>query len=60
MFTFRMILSDGTPADPPTFLSSEPNWHAGEKVMVTPRLAYRIVEVRSAEGVSGEWIVEKV
>jgi hypothetical protein len=26
MFTFALILEDGTPADPPTITTSVPNW----------------------------------
>jgi hypothetical protein len=60
MFTFRLILEDGTPADPPRFASSEPNWRVGETVMVTPTNVYRIVEVHAAADVNAEWVVEQV
>ncbi len=60
MFTFRLILRDGAPADPPLFVSSVPNWNVGDTLIVTPSVVYRIVEVRSAEDVSGVWVVERV
>ena len=34
MFTFRLQNPDGTPADKPTFCSSEPDWHVGDKVLI--------------------------
>jgi hypothetical protein len=30
-FHFQMILVDGAPADPPTFVSSIPTWSVGTK-----------------------------
>ena len=36
MFTFRLLNPDGTPADKPTFRSSEPDWHVGDKVLIRP------------------------
>ena len=30
MFTFKLELEGGTPADPPTFTVTVPNWNAGE------------------------------
>jgi len=60
MLTFRLILEDGTPADLPVFVSSVPNWNVGDTAIIRPGLAYRIVEVRAADDVSGEWVVEAV
>ena len=34
VFTFSMALADGTPADPPTFVSSIPSWSVGDEVIV--------------------------
>jgi hypothetical protein len=60
MFTYRLILVDGTPADPPHFVSSVPNWRAGETVLIAPGNVYRIVELRPADDAAGEWVVEPV
>jgi hypothetical protein len=60
MFTFRLISSDGTPVDPPQFVSSVPSWRAGETVLIAPGNVYRIVETRPADDVAGEWVVEPV
>jgi hypothetical protein len=50
MFTFQMRLADGTPADPPTFVSSIPTWSAGDKVIVgaTPRYVITATEYDAA------------
>ena len=31
-FTYRLILEDGTPADPPSFSTAVPSWHPGDTV----------------------------
>ena len=36
MFTYRLLNPDGTPADKPTFKSSEPDRHVGDKVLILP------------------------
>jgi hypothetical protein len=36
MFNHRLILADGTPAEPPVFVSSVPDWHVGDLVMARP------------------------
>jgi hypothetical protein len=36
MFTFKMVLADGSPAEPPQFVSSEPNWKVGDGVRSGP------------------------
>ena len=48
MFTFKLELEDGTPADPPTFTAAVPNWKAGDTIPLGPA-TLRVVEVR--EGV---------
>lgn len=62
MFTFRLLNPDGTPADKPTFRSSEPNWHVGDKVLIRPGTKYRIIAMEAAPpaDVHGVWIVEPV
>jgi hypothetical protein len=37
MFTYHLLNPDGTPADKPTFRSSEPDWHVSDKVLNQPR-----------------------
>jgi hypothetical protein len=43
VFTYRLLKIDGTPADKPTFRSSECDWHVGDKVLIRPGVEYRIV-----------------
>lgn len=49
MFTFKLELEDGTPADPPTFTAAVPNWKGGDTIPLRPGRSLRVVEVR--EGV---------
>jgi hypothetical protein len=46
VFTFRMVLAGGSPAEPPQFVSSEPRWEVGMNVGMNVRvgaeLKYRI------------------
>jgi hypothetical protein len=61
MFTFRLLNPDGTPADKPTFKSSEPNWHVGDKVMIRPGVELEIVGMQEPpDDLHGVWIVEPV
>lgn len=48
MFTFKLELEDGTPADPPTFTAAVPN-KGGDTIPLRPGRSLRVVEVR--EGV---------
>jgi hypothetical protein len=32
VFTFKLVLENGTPADPPAFTAAVPNWKAGDKI----------------------------
>jgi hypothetical protein len=59
MFTFAMRLADGSPVNPPTFTSSEPNWRVGDDVRVGADVRFRIVAIEvPADGAHGVWIVE--
>jgi hypothetical protein len=49
MFKFRLVLEDGSPADPPTLTSAVPNWRPGDTIPLAPGRSLRVVEVR--EGV---------
>ena len=37
MFNYRLLNLDGTRADKPTFVSSEPNWRVGDTALIRPR-----------------------
>jgi hypothetical protein len=47
-FAYRLEHEDGTPAEPPTFRSAVPNWHAGDVIPLVHR-SLRVVEVRDAD-----------
>jgi hypothetical protein len=56
-----MVLADGTPADPPTFVSSVPNWNVGDKVIVgaTARFVITATEYDAEDDVT-TWTVAPV
>ena len=61
MFTFKMVLADGSPADPPQFVSSEPRWDVGMRVMVGDEYKYCITRSEyDAERDQTTWTVELV
>ncbi len=35
-FTYRLVLEDGTPAEPPTFSTAVPTWHEGDTFTMRP------------------------
>ena len=44
-FTYRLVLEDGTPADPPSFSTSVPTWREGDTFMVGPGREFRIIRI---------------
>jgi hypothetical protein len=36
LFTYRLILKDGAPADPPQFVTATPTWHVGDTFFTRP------------------------
>lgn len=59
-FTYELLLEDGTPADPPTFLSTVPTWHVGDTVLIRPGFEFEIVAVdERTENAHGTWIVRR-
>jgi hypothetical protein len=61
MFKHRMVYADGTPANPPAFLSAVPNWRIGDRAMVRPGFECRIVRIDHDEAVDEVvWTVEPV
>jgi hypothetical protein len=61
MFTHHLMHPDGTPAEKPTFRSSEPDWHVGGKVLIRTGVELQIVGMQEpSDDVHGVWIVEPV
>ena len=62
MFDYRLLNLDGTPAEHPTFRSSQPDWKVGDKVLIRPGTEYRIIGMEAAppDGLHGVWFVQPV
>jgi hypothetical protein len=53
--------ADGTPADPPRFVSSIPTWSVGDPVIVGAEVRYRILDIAYDEPRDvTTWTVEPV
>ena len=44
-FQYRLILKDGTPADPPQFVTATPTWHEGDTFTSRPGRTFRILSM---------------
>ncbi len=47
MFKFKLVLEDGTPADPPTLTAAVPDWE-GDEIPLGPGRSLRVVELETA------------
>ena len=45
VFTYRLILKDGSPADPPQFVTATPTWDEGDIFMSRPGRMFRILAI---------------
>jgi hypothetical protein len=52
-FLFKLVLADGTPAEPPTLDTAAPNWRPGDTIPLG-RKTLRVVAVRPAEALDGD------
>ena len=59
MFTFKLVLEDGTPAEPPTFAAAVPNWKPGDKIPLGGGESYCVVDVRPHPTLNGTLVVAK-
>lgn len=54
-FTFKVEHQDGTPADPPTFRSSDgTSWNAGDTIPLGSERALRVIGKRLDENLDGD------
>jgi hypothetical protein len=61
VFTFKMRLLDGSPADPPQFVSAVPDWHVGDAVRIGAEHRFTITGMSYDEGTdTTTWIVMPV
>ena len=48
-FTYRLELEEGTPADPPTFVTVVPSWHPGDAIPLGRGKGLRVIDARPGE-----------
>jgi hypothetical protein len=53
-FSFKLEQPDGSPADPPTFRASVPNWEAGDSIPLGQGRTLRVIDSRLDEGTDGD------
>jgi hypothetical protein len=63
-FRFRLVLEDGSPAEPPTFAAAVPDWHPRQVFFTSPGHYFRILRIEPELDGSADhdatWIVEPV
>jgi hypothetical protein len=47
-FQYRLILKDGTPADPPQFITASPQRREGDTFMSRPGRTFRILAINDS------------
>jgi hypothetical protein len=58
-FQYRLILKDGSPADPPQFETTTPQWREGDTFFTRPGRTFRIVAINDAsDDCHAVWTVE--
>jgi hypothetical protein len=58
-FTYRLILKDGSPADPPQFVTATPVWKVGDSFMLRPGRTFRILAINDGnDDCHAVWTVE--
>ena len=59
MFTYRLILKDGSPAEPPQFVTATPTWHEGDTFFTRPGRTFRILAINdTSHDCHAVWTVE--
>jgi hypothetical protein len=53
-FAFKLEQPDGSPADPPTFKASIPNWQPGDSIPLGHGRTLRVIATRLDEGTDGD------
>ena len=55
----RLILKNGSPADPPQFVTGTPTWHEGDTFMSRPGRTFRILAINdTSDDCHAVWTVE--
>jgi hypothetical protein len=59
-FQYRLILKDGSSADPPVFTTATPAWHVGDTFFTRPGRTFRILSINdSSDDFHAVWTVER-
>jgi hypothetical protein len=53
-FIFKLVLEDGTPADPPMLDTAVPTWRAGDTIPLGRDESLRVIETWPGEEPDGE------
>jgi hypothetical protein len=48
-FTYRLVLEDGMPADPPMLDSAVPNWRSGDTIPLGRDKSLRVIDTRPGQ-----------
>jgi hypothetical protein len=57
-FQYRLILKDGSSADPSVFTTATPTWHEGDTFMIRPGRTFRILAINdSSDDFHAVWTV---
>jgi hypothetical protein len=49
-FIFKLVLEDGTPADPPRLDTAVPNWRPGDTIPLGRDRILRVIDTRPGQG----------
>jgi hypothetical protein len=59
VFTYRLVLKDGSPAEPPQFVTATPTWHEGDTFFTRPGRTFRILAINdSSDDCHAVWTVD--
>jgi hypothetical protein len=53
-FIFRLVLEDGTPADPPTLYTAVPTWRAGDTIPLGRDRILRVIATQAGREPDGD------
>jgi hypothetical protein len=48
-FIFKLVLEDGTPADPPALHTAAPKWDTGDTISVSADTSLRVIGIRQGK-----------
>lgn len=57
-FIYKLVLEDGTPADPPTLDTAVPTWRAGDTIPLDRDRILRVIDTRQGPDENPVLVVE--